>query len=163
MPAHVLNLFLQLSHCPRFGALEDHVLQEVRGPVGLIGLEAAPGVDPHADRGGAGVTSRVGGEAEPVGEGGDAGLRGGQDGGMVGKGGVGGGVAEESGVGVIEALDLGSDGLGEAIVEHHGGFGQGGSDGGGVCEGGNCRGGGKSAGEEEGAAREGEKLAQRHC
>ncbi|URD86545.1 hypothetical protein MUK42_27944, partial [Musa troglodytarum] len=151
MTTHVLDLLLQLLHRPRFCALEDHVLQEVRGP----------GIDPHADGGRTGGKGGFGGDAETVGEGGDAGLRGGQDGGMVSEGSVGGGVAEEAGFRVVEALDLGSDGLGEAIVEHHGGPGRGGGEvrGG---EGGGGRGGGGSAREEEGVSRESEELTSRH-
>lgn len=61
------------------------MLEEMGGPVGVVGLEPRPGVDPHPDGGGAGGEARLGGDAEAVGERGDAGEgRGGPDGDQAG-------------------------------------------------------------------------------
>lgn len=84
--AHILDLDLErVRGGPALGALEGHVLEEVRGAVGAGQLEAAAGVDPDADGGHAGG-GRVGlgDDAEAGGERGDA--RGGEaeEGGVVG-------------------------------------------------------------------------------
>ena len=50
--AHVLDLRLELQLRPLRSALEGHVLEEVCDAVVSIGLVPAPGVDPHAERGG---------------------------------------------------------------------------------------------------------------
>mmetsp|Transcript_27746 Transcript_27746/g.89504 ORF Transcript_27746/g.89504 Transcript_27746/m.89504 type:complete len:372 (+) Transcript_27746:872-1987(+) len=46
----VLDHHLELTLVPLRRPLKGHVLQEVRRPVVLLGLVAAPGVDPHTDR-----------------------------------------------------------------------------------------------------------------
>ena len=84
MPPHVLDLLLQLPRGPLLGALENHVLEEMRGAVGVVGLESAAGVDPDADGGGLGREVGLGSDAEAGGEGGDAGEGGGEDRGVVG-------------------------------------------------------------------------------
>lgn len=145
MTSHVLYLFLQLSCRPLLSPLEDHMLEEMSGPVGVVGLEPRPGVDPHPDGGGAGGEARLGGDAEAVGERGDAGLGGGEDAGVVGDGRVRGGVPEEPLIRVLQLPDLRLHGLGEVVVDHGVGGRRGGGDGGG----GRCGSGG-GAGEEEG-------------
>jgi len=97
------------------------VLQEVRGTVGLLGLEARAGVDPHADRGRAGGEGGLGGDAEAIGKRGDARLRGGENVRVVGERGAGRAVFEEAGVLVFELAELVLDGLGSAVVDHGGG------------------------------------------
>lgn len=79
MPSHVFDLFLKLTRVAALCALEDHVLQEVRGAVGLLGLEARAGVDPHADGGGSGGEGGFGGDSEAIRERGNARLRGSED------------------------------------------------------------------------------------
>lgn len=63
MSSHVLDLFLKLTRVAALGALEDHVLQEMRSAVGLLGLEARAGVDPDTDGGRAGGEGGLGGDA----------------------------------------------------------------------------------------------------
>lgn len=120
MSTHVLNLLLKLASRAALGALEDHVLEEMGGAVGLVVLEAGPSVDPDTDGGCAGGEIGLGGDAEAVGEGGDAGGWGSEDGGVVGEGWVRGVVLQEAGVCVLETLELGIDGFGEAVVDHGG-------------------------------------------
>ncbi|ONK76249.1 uncharacterized protein A4U43_C03F25590 [Asparagus officinalis] len=62
------------------------MLQEVSSSVGLISLKSRSSVDPDPDGGGLGCEIRLGGDAEAVGKRGDAGLRKGEDGGVVGQG-----------------------------------------------------------------------------
>ena len=69
--AHVLDLLLELPGVTHGRALEGHVLQKVRRPIGGRGLVARARVDPDADGGGLGVRGGLGGDAEAVGEGGD--------------------------------------------------------------------------------------------
>lgn len=49
--AEVLDLLLQGAGGPAAGALEDHMLEEMRGAVGAGSLESAAGIDPDTDRG----------------------------------------------------------------------------------------------------------------
>lgn len=81
--AHVLDLLLQVPLAAPLGALEHHVLQEVRGAIRGGRLEAAPGVDPHAHGGRLGREVALAGDAHPVRERGDPRLRRAQDGGVV--------------------------------------------------------------------------------
>lgn len=118
MSTHVLDLLLQCPCSPLLRALEYHVLEKVRGAVGLLSLEPRPGVDPHTDGGGAGRQVRLRGDTETVGEGGHAGLRGGEDPGVVGVSRVRRPVLEKPRVRVVELLDLGFNGLREAVVDH---------------------------------------------
>ena len=112
--AHVLDLHLErVRSGAALGALEGHVLEEVRRAVGAGQLEAAAGVDPDADGGHAGG-GRVGlgDDAEAGGERGDA--RGGEaeKRGVVGGAGHRRRVAEEAvgrggGGGVEETVEVG--------------------------------------------------------
>lgn len=129
MATHVLDLLLQLPHRPSRRSLEDHVLQEVRSSIGLVGLESAAGVNPDAGGGGGGRERGLRRDTEAVRKRRNAGFWGGEDLGVVDDGGMGGGETEEAGVGVVEALDLGSDGLRESVVDHDG---RGGGDGDGI-------------------------------
>lgn len=119
MAADVLDLLLELRGVAVTRALEQHVLDEMRDPGRVLRLVPAPGVDPHADGGGARGERGLRGDAEPVGERRDAGLRRGEDGGVVGVGGDWARVAEEAGVRVLEPTEPGVDGLGDAVVHHH--------------------------------------------
>lgn len=111
--AHVLDLHLErVGVGAALGALESHVLEEVRRAVGAGQLEAAAGVDPDADGGHAGG-GRVGlgDDAEAGGERGDA--RGGEaeERGVVGGAGQRRRVAEEAvgrggGGGVEETVEV---------------------------------------------------------
>lgn len=78
----------------------------MRGTVALLCLESRPGVDPDAHGGGPGGEGGFGGDAEAVGEGGDAGLRSGEDSGVVREGRAGRPVFEESGVRILEVAEL---------------------------------------------------------
>jgi len=165
VPSHVLDLFLKLTRVAALGALEDHVLQEVRGAVGLLGLEARAGIDPDADGGGAGGEGRFGGYAEAIRERRDARLRCSEDASVVGKRGARGAVFEEAGVRVLELAELGLDGLGGAVVDHgSGGWGSGRGGGGGDDSGGRRE---RSEGGERGgppvrAAGRGEEAVEGH-
>lgn len=118
MPTHVLDLLLQLPRGPLLRPLEDHVLQKMRCPIGLVRLEPRASVDPDTDGGRLGGEVGFGGDAEAVREGGDPGLRGGEDTGEVGGGRVGRRVLEETRVRVLELLQLGLHGQREAVVDH---------------------------------------------
>lgn len=87
-------------------------------PALLLRFEPAPGVDRDIEGGGPGGEVGLGGDSEAVGEGGESSFRESEDVGVVGGDRVWGGVAEEAWVGVVEAFELGSDGQGEAIVDH---------------------------------------------
>mmetsp|Transcript_11819 Transcript_11819/g.31902 ORF Transcript_11819/g.31902 Transcript_11819/m.31902 type:complete len:270 (-) Transcript_11819:93-902(-) len=50
MAAHVLDLLLELDAAAPTGALEGHVLQEMRRAVVFLRFEAAARIDPNADR-----------------------------------------------------------------------------------------------------------------
>jgi hypothetical protein len=65
---HVLDLHLQVTHGAGRGALEGHVLQEVRGAVAGVGLVAASRINPHAHSGGARVRHRLAGNPQAVGQ-----------------------------------------------------------------------------------------------
>lgn len=65
---HVLDLHLELSLSAVGGALEGHVLEEVRDTVVLLSLVSAAGVDPHAHGGGLAVAA-LGSHTEAVSEG----------------------------------------------------------------------------------------------
>ncbi len=54
MGTEVLNLKLETVLRAALGSLEGHVLEEMRGSVGLVGLGAASCVDPNTDGGGSG-------------------------------------------------------------------------------------------------------------
>ena len=163
--SHVLDLFLELTRVAPLGALEDHVLEEVRGAVSLLGLEPRPGVDPDADGGGAGAEGGLGGDAEAVGERGHARLGGGEDARVVREGRPGGPVLEEAGVGVLEQPELGLHGLGSAVIDHGGGGRRGGRGGGGGGHGGGGgegSEGGEGGGPPVGAAGRGKEAVEGH-
>ena len=61
--ADVLDLLLELRSAALPCALEQHVLDEMRDPGGLLRLLPAPGVDPHADGGRAGGERGLRGDA----------------------------------------------------------------------------------------------------
>lgn len=117
---HVLDLHLErLRVGPAPGALEGHVLEEVRGAVGPRELEAAPRIDPDADGGHpGGGRKRLRDDAEARGERRDAHVGEAEVGGVVGGAGHRGGVAEEGaggggrcggGAGVEEAVEVGDE------------------------------------------------------
>jgi hypothetical protein len=113
--AHVLDLHLERRRVrPAPGALEGHMLQEVRRTVGAGKLVPAAGVDPDADGGHLGV-GRVGlrDDAEARGERGNARHREAEEGGVVSGAALRPGVAEEAvgggdgdGTGVEEAVEI---------------------------------------------------------
>ncbi len=72
MPSHILNLLLQLPGRPLPRSLEYHVLEKMRGTVGLIGLKSRASVDPDADGGRPGSEIGLGSDAEAGRESGDA-------------------------------------------------------------------------------------------
>eukprot|EP00053_Salpingoeca_punica_P018402 m.180160 g.180160 ORF g.180160 m.180160 type:complete len:528 (-) comp17423_c1_seq1:12-1595(-) len=72
--AHVLDLDLQLVLGAARSALEGHVLKEVRGAVVGIRLEAAAGINVHANGGGL-MRRLLAGDAEAALQRGEAGLR----------------------------------------------------------------------------------------
>lgn len=121
MATHVLDLLLQLRRAALARALEQHVLDEMGDAGRLLVLVPAARVDPHADRSRARGEVRLRGDAQAVGQRGDAGQRRREDGRVVGVGRHGVGVAEEARVRVLEPPEPGVHGLGDAVVRHHGG------------------------------------------
>lgn len=96
---HVLDLHLERAGGAAARALEDHMLEEMRGAVGAGGLETAAGVDPDSQGGGVGGGRRGGlsDDAEAGGKGGEADLGEAKEGRVVGEGsGIGGAVLEEA-------------------------------------------------------------------
>lgn len=83
MSTHVLDLLLEISCRPLGCALKDHVLQEMSGAVGLVGLEPRSSVDPDSNGGSASSEVGLGGDSETVGQNRDAGFGCGEDLGMV--------------------------------------------------------------------------------
>ena len=115
--AHVLDLHLEhLRIGPAPGALEGHVLEEVRGAVCPRELEAAARVDPDADGGHpGGGRVRLRDDAEARGERGDTRLGEAEVGGVVGGAGHRRGVAEEAAVGGGRGGGGGGAGVEEAV------------------------------------------------
>ncbi|KAF7845606.1 uncharacterized protein G2W53_002511 [Senna tora] len=72
MAAHILNLLLQLTCRSPLGALKDHVLEKMRGPIGLLRLKPRSGVDPNTDGGDFGVKIRLRSYSETIGKGSNA-------------------------------------------------------------------------------------------
>jgi hypothetical protein len=77
----VLNLELELVLGALAGSLERHVLEEVGGSGGLVGLGATSSVDPDTDGRGGGGGGGLGSDGEAVREGGDLSEGGGDGGG----------------------------------------------------------------------------------
>lgn len=94
------------------------MLEEMRGSVGLVGFESAACVDPDAGGSSGGGECGLRRYAESVRQRCHTGFWRGQNLGVVSNGGMGRGEAQETRIGVVEALDLGSDGLREAVVDH---------------------------------------------
>lgn len=95
------------------------MLQEMRRPVGLLGLKAATSVDPDANGGSAGGEGGLRSDAEAIGESRNAGGGGSENRGMISEVGVGRSITEEARVRVIKALDLRLHSGGKMVVDHH--------------------------------------------